>query len=65
MPPESMDERERYVANPLRLLRCALELGSLVRRVDNGLPSAPPYNEINYPPITNVEAPAATEAELL
>jgi hypothetical protein len=57
-----MDERERYMANPLRLLRCALELGKFARRIND---EALPYNEINYPPITNAEAPVATEAELL
>lgn len=62
--PEAMDEHERFLANPLRLLRCALELGSLVRRVDDNLFDFPEYNEVNYPPITNVEAPVATEAEL-
>lgn len=70
--PHPRDERERYLANPLRLLRCAVEMGfRAVRTVDDALVEFDdhienrPYNETNYPPIRNVEAPVATEEELL
>ena len=63
---EARDERERYLANPLRLLRCAVELGfTAVRTVDDALYDFPEYNETNYPPITNVEAPLENEQDLL
>lgn len=63
---EARDERERLLANPFRLLRCAVELGRFVaRRGDDALFDFPDYNETNYPPITNIEAPVATEEELL
>lgn len=64
--PEARDERERLLANPLRLLRCAVELGRFAaRRIDDALYDFPDYNETNYPPITNVEAPVSTEGELM
>lgn len=63
---ESRNERDRYLTNPLRLLRCAVELGMFaVRRVDDAIYDWPEYNETNYPPIKNVEAPVATEEELM
>jgi hypothetical protein len=62
---ESMDEHERFLANPLRLIRCAVELGRLAAlRVDDNLFDFPEYNEANYPPIRHTEAPVASEAEL-
>ena len=63
---EARDEHERFLANPLRLLRCAVELGRFAAmRVDDNLFDFPEYNETNYPPIANVEAPVATEEDLL
>ena len=65
-------EHRRYIANPVRLLRGLAELALRpVRLVDDALVDlgdyieSRPYNETNYPPITNVEAPVATEEELL
>lgn len=64
---ESMNERERYISNPLRLLRCGIELGamaigSMIRKVDDAMDiDFDPADRI-YP--TVVEAPVATEEEL-
>lgn len=63
---EAMSERERYIKNPLRLLRCAQELASFaLRAVDDNLYDFLPYNEVNYPPCGPAEAPVATEEELI
>ena len=64
---EARDERERFLANPLRLMRCAVELGFLaVRKVDDALFEFPEYNEENYPPITTtVDGPYPTEQDLM
>ena len=64
---ESMNERDRYIGNPLRLLRCGIELGGMAVRgmlskVDDALDvDFDPAQRI-YP--TVVEAPVATEEEL-
>ena len=66
---ESLSHRERYIANPLRLLRGIAEVAlSGIRAVDDALAEFTDdreYNETNFPPITSVEAPVATEEELL
>lgn len=63
---ESRDEHERFLANPLRLLRCAVELGRFAAlRVDDNLFDFPEYNETNYPPINQVERPCSTEEDLM
>ena len=64
---EAMSERERYIHNPLRLLRCGVELGrmgvaSMLRTVDDAM-------DVDFNPVERfydyeVEAPAATEEEL-
>lgn len=64
---ESMNERERYIGNPLRLMRCAIELGGmaltgLIRKVDDAMDVDFDPAERIYP--TVVEAPVATEEEL-
>lgn len=63
--PESMDERERFTLNPLRLMRCAVEMGrgaltEAMKRVDDSIVTD--YGRID---IDEVEAPVATEEELL
>ena len=70
--PLPRDERDRYIRNPLRLVRCLADLAVRpVVMVDDALyefgdmVESRPYNEANYPPITNVEAPVATEEELM
>lgn len=66
---EAMEERERYLSNPLRLLRCAVEIGAMSLRakaaealikVDDAIGEV----EFERMEITNVETPAATEEEL-
>lgn len=65
---EAMDERERYIKNPLRLLRCGLEMANLaLRRVDDNLfdfgdyVESRPFTPENYPMNWTVEAPVAEE----
>ena len=65
-------EHKRYLSNPLRVFRGMADLAiRAVRTVDDALVDfgdmveSRPYNETNYPPITNVEAPVATEEDLL
>lgn len=64
---ESMNERERYISNPLRLIRCGIELGGMairgmLQKVDDAMDvDFDPAQRI-YP--TVVEAPVATEEEL-
>lgn len=58
---ESRNDRERYVTNPLRLLRGVVEL--VLTKVDDALDvDFEPMQRI-YP--TTVEAPVATEEELM
>lgn len=68
---ESMNERDRYIGNPLRLLRCGVELGGMavrsavrgvLSRVDDAL-------DVDFDPAERiydykVEAPVKTEEEL-
>lgn len=65
---EARSEHERYLGNPLRLLRCAMELASsALRSVDDNLydfPEVLPYNEVNYPRLGPADGPYATEEEL-
>lgn len=65
---EFMNERERYLKNPLRLIRSMADLAMIgVRMVDDNLAEFTddrPFNETNYPPVTLFEAPVATEEEL-
>lgn len=64
--PEAMSERERYITNPLRLVRCAVELASFaLRSVDDNLFEFPPYNEVNYPPVGPADGPYESELDLL
>lgn len=64
-----MSERERYIGNPLRLMRCAVELGGmaisgLIRKVDDALDVD--FDPADYRiPDFKVEAPVATEEELM
>lgn len=58
---EARSERERYIKNPLRLLRA---LGEFAFKAPTDLPYLP-YNEINYPPCGVAEKPVATEEELM
>lgn len=64
-----MERREVYIKSPLALLRSLASLALLgVRKVDDALAEfdeVRPYTLENYPPILNVEAPVATEAELI
>lgn len=65
---ESMSERERYLTNPLRLIHGLTDLAIRSLRVVDNAPyvfdERRPYNEVNYPPIINTEAPVERE-ELL
>ena len=60
---------ERYIKNPLQVLRGLAEMA--FRAVDDNLYEyqnqieARPYTPENYPPVTNVEAPAEREEDLL
>lgn len=66
---ESNSEKQRYIENPLRLLRCAVELGQfavkgLLDKVDDALDV--PWDPEDYMfPTVAPEAPVATEEELL
>lgn len=61
---ERLNGREYHLRNPLRLLRALADLALMpVQKADENLYTWP--NAEHYPPITNVEAPAATEEELL
>lgn len=69
---EARNERERYIANPLRLVRSLADLAfTAVRAVDDNLADfgdyieSRPYNEVNYPPFSDVETPMMTEEELM
>jgi hypothetical protein len=66
---EFLSERERYLSNPLRLLRCLADIAMRpVVAVDEALAEfndARVFNPLNYPGITYTEAPVATEEELL
>lgn len=60
MNPEKTKQPERYIKNPVQLFRAIGEFALMpLVAVDNNL-----YTEELYPPIGNVEAPAATEADL-
>lgn len=65
---ERSHKPESYIKSPLVVLRGLAALALLgVRKVDDALAEfddARPYTPENYPPILNVEAPVATEAEL-
>ena len=64
-----MERRERYIKNPLQVLRGIAEMA--FRAVDDNLYEygdmieQRPYTPENYPAVTNVEAPAETEEDLL
>lgn len=69
---EARNERERYIKNPARLLRCAIELAGLaLRKVDDNLYTfedgveSRPYSSENYPPCGPVDGPYETEEDLL
>ena len=63
-----MEHRERYIKNPLQLLRGLAE--TAFRTVDDNLYEygdmieSRPYTPENYPAVTNVEAPVEREEEL-
>lgn len=61
---EASSEHERYIKNPLRLLRCTVELASFALRSVERDVQVLPYNEINYPINYTVESPVGTEEEL-
>lgn len=65
---ERQNNHERYITSPLKMLRGLAEVAlSGIRAVDDALAEFNDdreYNETNFPPILNVEAPVATEEEL-
>lgn len=65
---EAMSEQERFAMNPLRLLRCGVELGkmgvaSLVRKVDDAMDID--FGDIDIHAPLEVDGPYATEEELI
>lgn len=58
---EAKSERERYITNPLRLVRA---LAEFAMRPPTDLPYLP-YNTVNYPTCGPAEAPVATEEDLI
>lgn len=64
---EMRSERERYLKNPLRLLRSMAELAMapvlMVGEAQDKVWDAP-YNEENYPRLGEEDAPTETEWEL-
>lgn len=66
---EAMNERERYIKNPNRLLRYAIEIGRMAaRKVDDNLyefDEHRPYTPENYPMNWTSEAPCENEEDLL
>lgn len=61
---ERLKNHEHRFRNPLQLLRALADLAMMpVQKADENLYTWP--NAEHYPPILNVEAPVATEEELL
>lgn len=59
---EAKNERERYIANPMRLLRTLAEVALMkVQVIDDAQDVWPD----DYPPLPEAEAPVATEWELI
>lgn len=67
--PHMRDEKERYIKNPLRLIHALTDLA--LRAADDNLYTfedgveSRPFTPENYPMDWPVEAPAATEEDLL
>jgi hypothetical protein len=58
---EILDEKNRYIRNPLRCLRALAELALI--KVDESM--AAPWNETDYPLPSAVERPAPSEDDLI
>lgn len=58
---ELMDEKNRYIRNPLRALRALAEVALI--RVDESM--AAPWNEDDYPLPSAVERPVPSEDDLI